>query len=151
MPRVLSARLFGENACFTDALFRTERLSKPCPHPSQVRGILECILWKPEMQYLIHDIRILNDIRSMMMSKKELADKPSLNRIYSSVMSGGSPPSMDRIIRQTEILKDVAYEIRFEIVTRKGEPVKKYEEMFLRRLEGPVQEDSILRHHGVHL
>ena len=46
---IVKVRVKGDYACFTQPALKVERMTYPCMTPSAARGILECILWKPEM------------------------------------------------------------------------------------------------------
>ena len=138
MGKILTVRLKADYGIFTDPLTKTERSSKNFPSPSTVRGILESILWKPEMQYIIHKIVICRDIEKIVISKKEISTKPSSKKLVSSLRDGKEIKPFDRIIRQTEMLKDVIYDIHFEIVIAPHLPnveINKYETMFNHRLK----------------
>lgn len=59
---VVKVRVKGEYACFTQPALKVERMTYPCMTPSAARGVLECILWKPEFQWVVKSIKILKPI-----------------------------------------------------------------------------------------
>ena len=50
---IVKVRVKGDYACFTQPALKVERMTYPCMTPSAARGILECILWKPEFQWVV--------------------------------------------------------------------------------------------------
>ena len=53
---IVKVRVKGDYACFTQPALKVERMTYPCMTPSAARGILECILWKPEFQWVVKSI-----------------------------------------------------------------------------------------------
>ena len=49
----VKVRVKGDHACFTQPALKVERMTYPCMTPSAARGVLECILWKPEFQWVV--------------------------------------------------------------------------------------------------
>src|SRR5579872_3334093 len=53
MPNFVRVRVSGPLACFSRPECKVERLSYDCITPSAARGILDAIMWKPEMRWVI--------------------------------------------------------------------------------------------------
>lgn len=139
---VVKVRVKGEYACFTQPALKVERMTYPCMTPSAARGVLECILWKPEFQWMVRSIRILRPISFASFKRNEL----------SSIQSGKPIEITDaRAQRNSIVLRDVEYIIEASIYMseeniqkvkerdkRNGnkscEPIVKYRDMFNRRL-----------------
>jgi len=140
---VVKVRVKGEYACFTQPALKVERMTYPCMTPSAARGVLECILWKPEFQWVVKSIKILKPISFSSFKRNEL----------SSIQSGAPIYIQDkRCQRNSIVLRDVEYIIEAAIYmsedniqrvkNRDGkegrtacEPIVKYREMFNRRLK----------------
>lgn len=56
-------RVWGDNACFTRPEMKVERVSYDVMTPSAARGVLEAILWKPAIRWIVTRIDVLNPIR----------------------------------------------------------------------------------------
>lgn len=121
-------KVSGEFACFTRPDLKVERMSYPCMTPSAARGILDCILWKPEFQWYVRNIWVLKPIRFYSAKRNEINSK-----------QGHIPITIEekRVQRNSIVLKDVEYIIEASIhqspVSDKNPPVK-YVEMFKRRV-----------------
>ena len=107
--------------------------------PSAGRGILEAILWKPEFQWYIRRIIVLNPIKFASIKRNEISKKQNPK---------GKPIVIteNRVQRNSIILKDVGYIIEASVFVDEdlinktkgnGHPVtvKKYREMFERRVK----------------
>ena len=136
---IIRLKVTGEFACFTRPDLKVERLSYPCMTPSAARGILEAILWKPEFQWYIRRIIVLNRIEFASIKRNEISKKQNPK---------GEPIEIteNRVQRNSIVLKDVGYIIEAsvfvdeDIINRtkgNGHPVtvKKYREMFERRVK----------------
>lgn len=138
--KILRVRVKGDYACFTRPTQKVERMTYPCMTPSAARGILEAILYKPEFEWQVNKIIILKPVSFTMFRRNEL----------SCIQSGRTvdiTDSKNRTQRHSVILRDVEYIIeatiymsdrKIEEVKRKShidDPIKKYENMFNRRLE----------------
>ena len=69
----VKVRVKGEYACFTQPALKVERMTYPCMTPSAARGVLECILWKREFQWVVKSIRILKPIAFSSFKRNELS------------------------------------------------------------------------------
>ena len=72
---IIRLKVTGEFACFTRPDLKVERMSYPCMTPSAARGILEAILWKPEFQWYIRRIIVLNRIEFASIKRNEISKK----------------------------------------------------------------------------
>lgn len=136
---IIRLKVTGEFACFTRPDLKVERMSYPCMTPSAGRGILEAILWKPEFQWYIRRIIVLNPIKFASIKRNEISKKQNPK---------GKPIEIteNRVQRNSIILKDVGYIIEASVFVdedlinkTKGNvhpvTVKKYREMFERRVK----------------
>lgn len=119
-------------AVFTRPEMKVERVSYEVPTPSAVRGILEAILWKPALRWVVEAIEVLRDIRWVSFRRNEVASRMPL------APRADYFADRDRTLRNTVALRDVAYVVsaRLELTERagQGDGVAKFEEMFARRL-----------------
>ncbi len=137
----LRLRVSGERACFTRPEMKVERVSYPVMTPSAARGVLEAILWKPQMRWRIDRIDILKPIRWDSVRRNEVSEVISVANVK-KVMNGGAVDlGIDiesvRQQRATMVLRDVDYLIhaRMELTAKAGpaDTLVKYVEMFRRR------------------
>ncbi|HAB40683.1 MAG TPA: type I-C CRISPR-associated protein Cas5 [Porphyromonadaceae bacterium] len=147
---IVKIRVKGDYACFTQPALKVERMTYPCMTPSAARGVLECILWKPEFQWVVRSIRILRPITFSSFKRNELSSIQGTVPIdITATDSNGSPKN--RAQRNSVVLRDVEYIIEAAIYMsekniqkvknrdkKEGrkpcEPIVKYRDMFLRRL-----------------
>jgi CRISPR-associated protein Cas5d len=112
---------------------KVERVSYEVITPSAARGVLDAILWKPAIRWVVERIHVLKPIRFQAIRRNEVNSKASvrgeLSRYYASD---------DRAQRNTILLIDVDYivEAHFVLTARaaEGDGIIKFEEMFSRRL-----------------
>lgn len=134
--RSLTMKVTGDLALFTRPEGKVERVSYPVITPSAARGVLESILWKPEIRWEVQRIKILRDPKYYSIVRNEVATKATVNK-----RTMENPKDYyaddDRQLRHSLMLKDVAYVIEAQIHLRQGEkgPVEKYRAMFRRRVE----------------
>lgn len=138
-------RVKGDYACFTQPALKVERMTYPCMTPSAARGVLECILWKPEFQWVVKSIRVLKPVAFSSFKRNELNDIIKSDRPIDISDSGS------RAQRNSVVLRDVEYIIEASIFMteeniqkvkdrdkKEGrkpcEPIVKYRDMFVRRL-----------------
>ena len=125
---LIHVKVTGEYACFTRPDLKVERMTYPCMTPSAARGILDCILWKPEFAWHIRRIIVLKLIKFVSVKRNEINKKQGKTPIIIEV---------DRAQRNSFILKDVAYIIEASVhdaTSPVKNPTKKYVEMFNRRV-----------------
>lgn len=139
--RVLRVRAQGELACFSRPELKVERVSYPVMTPSAARGLLEAILWKPQMRWRVERIRVLGAIRFSSFRRNEVNTRASAPA--KAIVKGGGPAPMyfadeDRAQRNTVALRDVDYviEARLRLTDRAGpeDSLRKFEQMFERRV-----------------
>ena len=126
--QIVRVKVTGEFACFTRPDLKVERMTYPCMTPSAARGVLDCILWKPEFKWYVRKILVLKPIRFATIKRNEIDVKQSKNPIVIED---------HRTQRNSIVLKDVAYIIEASVcqdsVSEKNPP-KKYVEIFRRRV-----------------
>ncbi len=117
--RIVRVKVTGSFACFTRPDLKVERMTYPCMTPSAARGILDSILWKPEFQWYVRRILVLNLVKFATVKRNEINSK-----------QGRSPIVIEekRAQRNSVVLKDVAYIIEASIYqkerTDKNRPEK---------------------------
>jgi len=141
--RTFQIRIWGEDACFSRPEMKVERVSYDVITPSAARGALEAILWKPAIQWRITRIEVLKEIRWQSVRRNELENKIPVNSVTAAMNAGKL--SLETFIEDERqqraglILRDVDYivHVNFSLTSRAGpgEDIKKFEEMFRRRLE----------------
>lgn len=142
-PRV-RLHVWGDRACFTRPEMKVERVSYDVMTPSAARGILEAILWKPAIRWVIDRIHVLKPIRFDSIRRNEVASKVPAAKARSAMRSGNLAGlalavDEDRQQRAMLCLRDVAYgiEAHFEMTDRAGaeDNPGKHADMFRRRAE----------------
>ena len=131
----LKVKVWGEYACFTRPELKVERVSYPVMTPSAARGVLEAIFWKPEIEWHVRRIDVLNEIRHFSILRNEVNNKA----VYSSARAGDgfyADENKNRAQRHTLALRDVAYVIHANIVLKPhaDADVAKYRDQFRRRV-----------------
>ena len=126
---IVRVKVTGDFACFTRPDLKVERMTYPCMTPSAARGVLDSILWKPEFQWWVHRILVLNPVKFFSVKRNEINAK-----------QGKTPIIIEdkRAQRNSIVLKDVAYIIEASVYQKEFDPVnpvKKYAEMFKRRVK----------------
>lgn len=131
--RQVKCRIKGDRACFSRPELKVERVSYDVMTPAAARGVLEQILWKPQMYWEILEIAVLNQVRTIEFRRNEVKKKATLG-------GRGFCVEDERTQRNTVALCDVDYIVTAAIGLNEkpSERVNldKYEEMFLRRLHG---------------
>lgn len=133
-PKILSPpfrlRVWGRNACFTRPEMKVERVSYDVMTPSAARGILEAILWKPAIRWMVDWITVLAPIRWESVRRNEVGSTMSPRSLGFFVED-------QRQQRAGLFLRDVDYLIHahFELTEKAGpeDSAVKFQEMFLRR------------------
>jgi len=116
--RVVRVKVTGDYACFTRPDLKVERMTYPCMTPSAARGVLDSILWKPEFQWYVRRIIVLNPVRFMSVKRNEINTKQGKNPIVIEER---------RAQRNSVILRDVAYIIEASIFMNDADDKRKYE------------------------
>ena len=126
-------RVRGPYACFTRPELKVERVSYEVMTPSAARGVLDAILWKPAIRWVVERIHVLAPIRFAAVRRNEvnsrLSARGDVARYYADE---------DRAQRNTILLTDVDYvvEAHFRMTASAGpdDNMQKFEQMFRRRL-----------------
>lgn len=153
--RQVRLKVWGENACFTRPEMKVERVSYDVMTPSAARGILEAVLWKPAIRWVVEQIDVLAPIRMGRVDDDEanwaaIQSDPrpvrfaSVRRnevgcVFSASNKEGFFVEEHRQQRAGLILCNVAYLIRarFEMTEAAGsdDNVQKFSQIFRRRAE----------------
>jgi len=137
-------RVSGDWACFTRPEMKVERVSYEVITPSAARGVLEAILWKPAIAWVVHRVHVLKPVRWASFKRNEVTDKIPVARITRAMGSGSAVEPIlaeeCRAQRHTLALREVDYVIEagFRMVPSKAGPEDnplKFAEMFTRRLD----------------
>lgn len=141
---LFKVRIKGELACFTRPEMKVERVSYEAITPSAARGVVEAILWKPGLQWVVRRIHVLAPIRWASFRRNEVNDKASVKLAEQAMQGKRPPPALvidekeQRAQRHTLALRDVDYvvEAGFRMTERAGsdDNPTKFREMFERRL-----------------
>ena len=134
----VEVRVWGDLACFTRPEMKVERVSYPVMTPSAARGILEAIYWKPEFDWRIEEIRVLNEIRYFSILRNEVNSKQSAASAKGWADNGGGYcADEDRAQRHTLALRDVAYVIKAfpELRSHATADTAAYKDQFRRRVQ----------------
>jgi CRISPR-associated protein Cas5d len=139
----LSLRVSGPLACFTNPALKVERFSYDVMTPSAARGVLEAVCWKPAIYWHVDRIKVLKPIERMAVRRNEVNSRISTDGAISWMQGDAAPghyfADEDRAQRNMVALRDVDYviEAHFEMTAKakEGDHVRKFEEMFLRRVE----------------
>lgn len=116
--RIVRVKVKGDFACFTRPDLKVERMTYPCMTPSAARGILDSILWKPEFQWYVRRIILLNPVRFTTIKRNEINSKQSRNPIIIEEK---------RAQRNSVILRDVSYIIEASIFMKQPTGKKAFE------------------------
>jgi len=138
-------RVSGALACFSRPEMKVERMSYEVMTPSAARGVLDAVLWKPQMRWVVHKIEVLAPIRFLSFRRNELQDKVPKRTVegwmadpskYEPQAAGAGSDAATP--RGTVALKDVAYVIEASPLVysedKENRP-EKYIGMFERRVE----------------
>src|SRR5437868_2597011 len=107
-------RVSGRWALFTRPEMKVERVSYDVITPSAARGILEAIHWKPAIQWIIEEIRVLKPIRFQSIRRNEVGAKAPVAAIRKAMKSGDLAGLKlvvedNRQQRAATVLADVSY------------------------------------------
>ncbi len=134
LSRPFRLRVWGDYALFTRPEMKVERVSYEIMTPSAARGILEAILWKPQMRWVVERIDRLEPVRFHQLRRNEVALKASPDRLEIR-----ADDSDVRQQRAALVLRDVGYLVhaRIGLSPRAGseDSLTKYVLMFKRRAE----------------
>lgn len=142
MTHGIRLRVWGERACFTRPEMKVERVSYDVMTPSAARGIIEAVLWKPQIRWVIDRIHVLAPIRFQSMRRNEVGAKISAVNAERAMRAGttaglGLIVDENRQQRAATLLVSPAYliEAHFELTDKAGaeDTPAKYLSMFNRR------------------
>ena len=134
--------VWGERACFTRPEMKVERVSYDVITPSAARGLLEAILWKPQIRWVVDRIHVLRPIRFQSFRRNEVGAKVSAANAKRAMRAGttaglGLVVEDNRQQRAATLLVNVAYviEAHFELTAKAcpDDTPAKYISMFNRR------------------
>src|SRR5467141_2545471 len=112
-------RVWGEGACFTRAEMKVERVSYDVMTPSAARGVLEAVLWKPQMGWIVERIDVLKPVRKASVRRNEVGQKASVDNLMAAMAGRSARLGFDieeaRQQRAAVILRDVDYLIHARI------------------------------------
>ena len=121
----------GDYACFSRPELKVERVSYDVITPSAARGILEAVMWKPAIHYIIDEIAVCSKIRFENIRRNEVGFKA--NSMEPKVATEG------RQQRAAMVLKNVCYVVtaHFNMTSKAGENDNegKFTDMIRRRFE----------------
>lgn len=135
-------KVWGDRACFTRPEMKVERVSYDVMTPSAARGLLEAILWKPQIRWVVDRVHVLEPIRFQSFRRNEVGAKASAATAASAMKRGttaglGIVVEDNRQQRAATLLVNVAYviEAHFELTEKAGpgDTPAKYVSMFNRR------------------
>jgi CRISPR-associated protein Cas5d len=137
----LCLQVWGDNACFTRPEMKVERVSYDVPTPSASRGVLEAVLWKPQMRWIVERIDVMKPIQKKSVRRNEVGQKASVDNLLAAMAGRSARLGIEieeaRQQRAAVILSDVDYLIHahVELTERAGpdDSLAKYVEMFRRR------------------
>lgn len=133
----LEVKVWGSLACWTRPEAKVERVSYEVMTPSAACGILEAIFWKPEMRWIVREIRVLRPIRHFSLLRNEVKSLAVTTTARQwAEHGGGYYADEDRTQRNTLALRDVAYIIVADVAVQPGvtEDAAKYRDQFRRRV-----------------
>ncbi|MFE0257509.1 type I-C CRISPR-associated protein Cas5c [Streptomyces sp. NPDC059010] len=139
-PLHVQVEAWGPLACFTRPELKVERVSYPTMTPSAASGLLEAILWKPEIAYRIERIEQLKPVQWTTFRRNEVNNSVITKKTYEDLSANTGyryDVAEDRGQRVTVALRDVAYRIHATInaTDRCSAPLPKYRDQFDRRLQ----------------
>ena len=133
----LKLKVWGEHALFTRPEMKVERVSYEVMTPSAARGVLEAVYWKPEVEWRVRRIAVLNPVRHASFLRNEVNSTAAPGRLKAAFARGDDPAFFaddDRTQRHTLALRDVAYVIEADVLPRDGSHPAKHRDIFRRRV-----------------
>ena len=134
--------VWGEYALFSQPAMKVERVSYDIITPSAARGILEAIVWKPAIRWVIDRIAVCSPIRFTNVRRNEVSSKLPASSAVSAMNGAGhvrpiyTPEDIQQ--RAAMVLKDVCYviEAHFEMTGKAGpeDTPEKFYNIALRRI-----------------
>lgn len=113
MSKGIKLHVWGDYALFTRPEMKAERVSYDVMTPSAARAIVSSIYWKPEIEWVIDRIHVLNPIRFTSVRRNEVestASSPSIEAMAGKEVEPLCIPIEDkRQQRASLILTNVSY------------------------------------------
>lgn len=139
----VTLRVWGDFACFTRPEMKVERVSYDVMTPSSARGILEAILWKPAIRWVVTQIDVLKPVRWISVRRNEVGAVISTRNVFTAMEQGQGTLGLfiedERQQRASLFLRDIDYLIHahFEMTPKADaeDSPAKFAEMFHRRAE----------------
>jgi CRISPR-associated protein Cas5d len=130
----VTVQVWGPGALFTRPELKVERVSYPVMTPPAAVGVLEAIFWKPEFQWRVTAIEVLNPIRQFTLRRNETFDLVGLAEAASGRRRINTVAN--RVQRNAVCLRDVAYRIHAHVELRASatKPEAAYRDQFRRRV-----------------
>lgn len=130
----------GKRALFSRHEFKAERISYEVPTPSSMIGVLKSIYWKPQMDYEINEIHVINEPEFELIMKNGqsmAADYDLLKKSFDKGIDVSRPRGNDSTPMSENVLVNVHYVVRFHIITSgiDDSVPQKHQAIFLRRAE----------------
>ncbi|HPE71793.1 MAG TPA: type I-C CRISPR-associated protein Cas5c [Candidatus Competibacter sp.] len=146
LDNAVCLRVWGDYACFTRPEMKVERVSYDVMTPSAARGVLEAVLWKPQIVWRVTGIDVLKPIRWASVRRNEVKNVVPIDSVKTVMKRGvgalgqyADDSEKERVQRAALLLREVDYLIhaRFELTERAGpdDTLVKYAAMFRRRAE----------------
>ena len=88
LDNAVCLRVSGDYACFTRPEMKVERVSYDVMTPSAARGVLEAILWKPQIVWRVTRIDVLKPIRWTSVRRNEVASVISTDNVKTAMNRG---------------------------------------------------------------
>ena len=133
----VGVKVGGDLACFTRPEMKVERFTYEVMTPSAANGILESILWKPEIKWIVDEIQVLRPIEFFSITRNEIKKRQIPNRPPINVED-------ERTQRNTVGLRNVEYIIKAHVAlknqvtdldTNELALPQKYQGMFWKRVK----------------
>lgn len=129
-PNVFRVKFTGDYGLFNNVSTNVERFSYPVPTFSAAKGMFESIYWKPEFDWKILNIQVLNEIKYQNFFRNEVVNqKYGVNRNPVSILS-------NRTQRNSMVLVNPSYIITAQLIQKEHDNayIKKHIEIFQRRV-----------------
>lgn len=140
----IKMEVWGDYALFSRPELKVERVSYDVMTPSAARGLLEAVLWKPAIRYVIDQIHVLNPICFTSFKRNEVTDKIKSGSMKSAMLNPDEPRELYLNTktaiaqRSSMVLQDVHYivEAHFTMTDKAGaqDTEEKFYAMLCRRL-----------------
>lgn len=136
----MKIKFWGDYALYTRPEYKAEPHTYQVLTPTACIGMLESIFWKPELQYGIERITVLNPIRTLSMQRNMIQSKQSPRVAKGWMQADGEGryfANQDRTQRNHIILKNPAYlvDFYFDLQPHATDTPDKYYAQLQRRID----------------